>query len=253
MEQAREMNTIDILDRLPFELAARLESDPFFFDIPVVVAEKGNLAREYQKRQAVVTDKTGKRGVCVVVLQIVADDNYPGIPGGPMMLKPAFQVVENPELNNDESGTKKSVRKVSRQIVKNMKLAGFRGIVQNLKCGKPAIEPVDIKELGESCVAEQVNFEAEEFSDEPVLFCLPPVCTQVPGQPQIILTTATPGAAIWFTTDDSYPYPGDANQFPQSRSTLYAGPIAIDPNNFIIRAGTSLAGYIDSSIERFHN
>src|SRR5579859_5977585 len=122
------MNVTDILDRLPFELAARLESDPFFVDIPVVVAVKGNVAQEFQRKQAVIEEKSGKRGVCVVVLQIVADDIYEGLAAGPMKLKPAFQVIENVEMNNDDSGTGKSARKVARHIIKNIKLAGFRGI-----------------------------------------------------------------------------------------------------------------------------
>lgn len=247
------MKVTDIIDKLPGELGARLESDPFFCDIPVVLAVKGNIAQEFQRKQAVITEKSDKRGVAVIVLQIVAEDIFEGLPAGPMKLKPAFQVVENVELNNDDAGTGKSARKVARHIIKNMKLAGFRGIIQGLKCARPAIEPVDLKDLGESIVGEQVNFECQEFSDEQFLYCQPPVISQVDGQPQVILATATAGAAIWFTTDDSFPYPGDAGKFPGSTSQLYIGPITIDPGNFVIRACASQAGYIDSSIERFHN
>ena len=56
------MKLDDILDCLPFELAARLVSDPFFVDIPIIVAVKGNVAREYQRAQAVITEKSGRRG-----------------------------------------------------------------------------------------------------------------------------------------------------------------------------------------------
>jgi Chitobiase/beta-hexosaminidase C-terminal domain len=254
------MKLTDILDRLPFELAARLVSDPFFVDIPVVVAVKGNVAQEYQKQQAVITEKSGKRGVCVVVLQIVADDIYAGLPGGPMKLKPAFQVVENVELNSDANGTGKSARKIARHIVKNVKIAGLRGLVQGMKCATPAIEPVDIKALGDGVVAEQVNFECQEFSDEQILYCAPPVATPVAGQNQITLATGTAGAAIWFTTDDTFPYPGTADQFPGSTSQLYVGPLNVDPENFIIRAcayldsnNGSAVNYVASSVERFHN
>ena len=56
------------------------------------------------------------------------------------------------------------------------------------------------------------------------------------------------------TTDDSFPYPGTAaDGFEGSTSQLYTGPITVDPNNFTLRACASQAGYIDSSIERFHN
>ena len=246
------MKVTDILDRLPFELAARLESDPFFADIPVVVAVKGNLSQEYLQQQSVITEKSGKRGACVIVLQIAADDIYEGLPGGPMKLKPAFQVVENVELNNDDDGTKKSARKIARHIIKNVKLAGFRGLVQALKCAKPAIEPVDLKDMGEQFVAEQVNFECQEFSDEPFNYCLPPVLTAGPAGNQVSLASNTPGADLWYTTDDSFPYPGDKTRFPGSTSQLYAAPLTVVPGQpVVIRACAFLTGYIASSVERF--
>lgn len=246
------MNVIDILDRLPFELAARLESDPFFVDIPVVVAVKGNVAQEYQRKQAVIAGKGNKTGVAVIVLQIVANDMYPGLPGGPMKLKPAFQVIENVELNVGEGGTGKSARKVARQIIKNMKIAGFRGIIQALTCDTPAIEPVDVKELGDGTVSEQVNFVCQEFSDEQFLYCLPPRFVEVSAN-QVALTSSTPGAQIWYTTDDSFPYPGDGTKFAESKSQLYAvGQLfTIQPDTkLVVRAVAHLPGYIDSSIER---
>ncbi len=247
------MNTEDILDRLPYELAARLVSDPFFDDIPVVVAVKGNVAQEYSRLRAVIEETSGHRGVAVIVQQIVADDIYEGLPGGPMKLFPAFQILENVELNNDDAGTKKSCRKVARHIIKNMKLAGFRGLVQGMKCAQPAIHPADIKDLADEVVAEQVNFECQEFSDEQILYCLPPVITVI-SDTQVTLATATPSAAIWFTTDDSFPFPGKAaDGYEGSTSQLYTGPITVDPASFVIRACASQAGYIDSSIERFHN
>jgi hypothetical protein len=246
------MNVTDILDRLPFELAARLESDPFFCDIPIVVTVKGNVASEYERLQAVIAEKSGKHGVAVFVLQIIADDIYQGIPNGPMKLSPALQVIEHVEANVSENGTKKSCRKVARHIIKNMKLAGFRGIVQGFKCAQPAIVPADIKELNDACVAEQVNFECQEFSDEQFQYCQPPLCSQVPGQLQVALATGTAGASIWFTTDDSFPYPGDASLFPGSTSQLYSAPInGVLNTPQTIRACAYLPPYIASSIERF--
>jgi hypothetical protein len=251
------MNTEDILDRLPFELAARLQSDPFFDDIPVVVAVKGNVAQEYARVKSVITEQSNHRGVAVIVQQIVAEDIYEGLPGGPMKLFPAFQIYENVELNSDDNGTKKSARKVARHIIKNMKLAGFRGLVQGMKCAKPCIHPVDIKELADEVVAEQVNFECQEFSDENFLYCQPPVVAVVPGSnpPQLTLATNTLGAAIWFTTDDSFPFPGTADDgYEGSTSQLYSAPINTLLNTpVVIRAAAynNAAGFIASSIERF--
>lgn len=246
------MNVTQILDQLPFRLQARLQSDPFFANIPIVVAEKGNVAAEFQRQQAVITEACGKRGIAVIVLQIIADDIYDGLPAGPMKLKPAFQIVENVELNNDASGTGLSVRMVARQIVLNLKLAAFGGMVQNLKCAKPCIEPVDIKELGERCVSEQVNFECQEASPQQINYCQAPACAQVPSTLTVAITTGTAGAAIWYTTDDSYPYPGGNQQFPGSTAQLYSAPIALQLNvPQIINACVYLPGYIASSVLRW--
>jgi hypothetical protein len=93
--------TYNVIDKLPYELRDRLAADDFFAAIPVVVADKGNVKAQIAAKQAVVTSRVGKRGVAVVVLQIVADDPTNELATGPLLLRAAFQVVENVELNND--------------------------------------------------------------------------------------------------------------------------------------------------------
>ena len=242
-----------ILDRLPYELAARLASDPFFCDIPIVVADKGNVAREYEQKQAVIQEKSGKRGAAVFVLQLLGDDIYKGLPGGPLKLKPSIQVIENRELNEDESGTHKSVRKICRHIIKNLKVLNIEGVVQGLTCDDPAFEPVPLgEEFGDETLSYRVNFTCQEFSGEQISYCAVPTCSQVPSTLTVALATATPGAQIWYTTDDTFPYPGDDQAFPGSTAQQYTAPIAAQLNTpIIIRACTYLAGSVASSIVRW--
>jgi len=243
----------EILDKLPYELAARLESDPFFTCIPIVVADKGNVAREYQQKQAVITEKSGKRGAAVFVLQLLGDDIYPGLPGAPLKLRPSIQVIENRELNEDESGTQKSVRKICRHIIKCLKVLNIEGLVQGLTCDNPAFEPVPLgEEFGEGTLSYRVNFVCQEASGEQISYCQVPTCTQVANTLAVALATGTGGAAIWYTTDDSYPYPGDQNSFPDSTSQQYGAPIAVQADTpLIIRACSYLDGYVASSIARW--
>ncbi len=248
------MKAEDIIDRLPNELAARIESHSFFDDIPVVVAEAGNIALELERKQAVITEKSGHRGVAVIVLQLVADDPIKNVQFGPMSLFPAIQVVENVELNNDDNGTKKSHRKVARKIRDVIKYCVFKGLVQDMKPGKPCIEPVDVSDLGKTIKASQVNFECLEVSGETQQLVQIPVFTAqtIDGVPQIVITSATPGAEIWFTTDDSYPYPGDKETFPGSSAQPYSDPIPVPTDGFILRACAYLDtdSSIASGIER---
>lgn len=244
------MKAIDIIEQLPGELAARLQCDPFFANIAVVVAEKGNVAAEFARQQAVITETQGKRGVAVIVLQIVANDYSANLQFGPMILKPAFQVVENVELNNDEKGTKKSARKVARKIRDVIKNCNLMGLVQDMKAGTPCIEPVDLG--NESYVAHQVNFECLEVSTETQLQVQMPVIAAVgtPSAPTFSLSCATPGAAIWFTIDDSFPYCGDKDTYPNSTAQLYSGPVNLAAGATVVRAAAYLDGSIASGVNR---
>jgi hypothetical protein len=239
------MNAYDIIDRLPYEMAARLQSDPFFADIPVVVMEAGNVNLEMKRRAALTEEKSGKRGAAVVVLQLVADDMNPHLQLGPMKYYPAFQVLENVELNNDDAGTKKSHRKIARRIRDLFKTTGFVGLVEDLRPAKPCIEPVDMSEIGELIRASQVNFECLEIPLQSITVVQPPVCTVV-NNTQIELTCPTAGAEIWFTLDESFPYPGDKTVYDGSTSQRYAAPINITPPGITLRACGYLPGSEDS-------
>jgi len=242
------MNAYDIIDRLPLELAARLACDPFFVDIPVVVAEKGNIKLEMERKQAVITEKAGKRGVAVIVLQTLADDLSRNLQFGPMILKPSFQVIENVELNNDDAGTGKSARKIARRLRDIIKNFNVKGLVADMKAGQPCIEPADLSEISPALVGCQVNFECLEVSNEDQRQVQDVVFTASPPS-SIVMSCPTPGAAIWFTTDDSFPYPGTTDDFPGSTSQLYSSAVAVETGQ-VIRAGAFVENQIPSGINR---
>jgi hypothetical protein len=65
----------------------------------------------------------------------------------------------------------------------------------------------------------------------------------------ITLTSATAGAAIWFTVDDSPPV--DPARLAGSTATLYGGPIPItQAGNFYLRAMAVLDGLLPSQVNR---
>ena len=248
------MNADEIIDRLPRELAARLESDPFFNDIPVVVADAGNVKVEMERKQAVAMEKSGKRGAAVIVLQLSANDANPSLAFGPMKLFPGFQVIEDVEMNNDEDGTKKSHRRIARKIRDIIKPAQFIGFIQDMRAGTPCIAPVDLSEIASALKGSQVNFECLEVSTQQQTLVELPAIGQVPGNPpQFTLTCATPGADIWYTLDDSYPWPGTKDDgFAASKSVKYCGPVALPAAASILRACAYVfaEGYVASGVIR---
>jgi hypothetical protein len=242
------MNASDVIDVLPAELGALLEADPFFVDIPIVVADKGNIRVEMERKQAVITKKNGHRGVAVIVLQLVGDDTSQSDPSVRMKFKPAFQIVENVELNNDPNGTAKSHRKVALKICLALKLVSLGGIVSNITMGSPAIEPVQMeKEIADFVVASQVNCECYAADNENVSRVNVPTFTVLAGPPRVQIDCSTAGADIYFTTDETQPNGTPAD----TTAILYAAPIAVpDDGNLIVRARAFLNGQQPSSIPR---
>lgn len=240
------MTSLEIIDRIPYELAARLEADPYFVDIPVVVAEEGNVFEEIKRRQAVMTEKCGKRGVAVVIPQVIGDDEYPEVALGPLLLRPAFEVVELVTLNRDPNGTGKSARQVARRIRDVIKPLALPGLLTDMVPEKPCIEPVAaVPEMGTNVVAYRVNFRAFEAEATTPSVAAMPLLSEAAGQ--LVLATATADAAIWYTLDDSYPAPN------YGESQLYSGPLTLAAGTWILRCGAYLAGATDiaSAIGRY--
>lgn len=244
------IKAIDTIDALPNEMAAAIACDPWFADIPIVVAEKGNVTRTIAERQSAITEKGGKRGVAVIILQIIGEDEYPNVNFGPMALRVAFQIVENVELNNDPAGTGKSARKVARKLRDVIKPLRLMGLTTDFIPDKPNIEPVTLaEELGKNIVAYQVNFVTYENDDEEISQCATPLFADAgTGTPQIAITSETEGAQVWFTTDDSFPTPTSAN--PNSTAQLYGVPVDIPETGAYFRAIAIKDGMVASQVNR---
>jgi hypothetical protein len=249
------MNAEDIIDLLPGEFQARLQCDPFFTNLPVVVFEKGSLATELARARAVITEANGKHGVAVIIPQLVANDLSNNLQFGPMTLFLTFQVIENVEQNNKaETGTGLSARKVARKIRDVIKGCNLIGLVQNMETDNPCIEPITIKDQSENIVIYQVNFKCLEVSQEVITQVQLPAITAsgTPTAPTFTLACATPGAAIWYTVDDSPVYNGDNTVYPGSTAVLYTAPVPVIPGTPVtVRFAAFLDGAIASSVNRF--
>lgn len=233
----------DIIELVPYECAARLNADDYFCDITVVVADEGNVEATIKKMQALQSEKGGKVGLAVVVLQIVADDEYPEQAFGPLTLFPAFQIVEVRELNIGPNGTNKSSRKVARKIVTVIKSFAIAGVCTDFIPVSPVLVPIPASQhkYGDGVILNQVNFKTYECeADEPDTQVASPIATQVNAT--VVLTSVTAGAAIYYTTDGSYPSK-------QNKSLLYGNPIPIPAGGFKLRSCAYLSPMVASYVQ----
>lgn len=241
------MTQIDAIDRIPLELQKRLELDAYFADIPVIVAEEGNVALEMERKQAVITEKLGKIGAAVIVLQFVADDTYPNVAAGPMLLKPAFQVLENIELNRGPNGTGKTARQIARKVRNVIKPLALGGLTTEFVPDRPCIEPINVEELGSLVKAYQVSFSCYEAGDCDEIAGTPEAVSVAGETPKFTLQCATDGAEIWYCTTDDYPGPG------LTGATLFDGnAMDIPVGGITVRVAAYKDGMIASIVARYH-
>lgn len=239
---------LDIIDQLPWELAAALEGDDYFDDIPVIVAEEGSVAQQLARKQAVINSKGGHRGAGVIVLPTLADDLKPNVRFGPMTLYPTFQCIENLELNRDSNGTGKPVRKIGRRIRDVIKQYQIQGLIANLAPETPCITPIDLtRELGDLVKSCLVRFTCLECPSDSMAFVAMPSGAVAAGQ--VTLSCPTAGAAIWFTTDGKAPLPPAKRA--DSTAQLYAGAFASAGE--IVRARAFIAGAMPSGVIRIQS
>ena len=236
------INAIDVIDLLPDEIKALLDSDSYFTDITVVVAERGNIAAEIDRRQAVITAKTGKRGVAVIVLQLEASDPANGHSYGPLELAPSLQIIENVPLNLGAGGTGKSARTIARRIRDILKLHWPRGLVKNFRCADRFLEPVDVGD--KNLVGYQVNFLCLEDDNESITkLALPQFSPASGATPQTVTITGPVGASIYYTLDGTHPWSGNA------AAVLFSVPVAVTSGPKILRARAFQTGKFPSDTQ----
>jgi hypothetical protein len=243
------MTSNDIIDKLPGELKAILESDAYFIDIPVIVYEDQNLGSAVERLDAVMTTKNGKRGIAVLVLQMEADDDYPEVVFGPMTMRPAIQVLENLQLNRGAGGTMKTARSVARRIRDLVKSCSLVGLASDFSPDTPCIQPVALDKSLAYVRALQVGFVCEEADFAgPNQVDTPEFADAGEVTPKIAITCGTAGATIYYTTDDSFPEPPAVN--PKTTSRIFTGSIVIPQAGMTLRARAYAPGQIASRVNR---
>lgn len=225
----------EILERLKDDVFNRLDADPFFADVPVVVEGPGELAAEVAVALRGLTSKGGKKGamVCVHRLEILDVEGEGATPE--MKCSVMIECGEEPLRNRAPGGTEKKASALVARVVQiiNRWSPGWNG-----NCF--FIDKNPVVEL--SLLKGQVGYMAEFFFwvSFSQVSQVADIEATVDGS-EITLTTATASANIYYTTGGSYPRAENA------AAELYTGPIT-GTSGDLLRACAYLANTSASNL-----
>lgn len=246
---------MDFLQRSQLDLSAILKSEADFQFVPVLVSrprdegdalmiqDKLNKAlmglEKYIVRAPGLTDEEyaaaceadGKSGLAVLVL--MPDVEMPNANSLTMRFEPVFtiRVRELPMINEGADGTGISAEQCALNIIKALHQRSAGG--NPFYADKKVIREVSGDTAG---ITYDVVFRSDA-SEAKRRFVAVPALSH--AAPLVTMTCATSGAAIYYTTDGS---------FPDKAGTLYAAPVGSLPTGTVIRAAAYKDGLSGSDV-----
>jgi hypothetical protein len=206
------------------EMAQRLEAIPFFAPFTILVDPRKNIVAEIQS-------KIGKLKTLIAPKIVGADDNHPNVHGTYFdEIRAVVGVFQNPLLRADHA----EPLEICEEIHKAFKNWSPDSLTNPLNPRKPGIEQIADAQLN----IFNCNFETRGGFVGALPVAAPPVATYSEPDLGYIFTSATEGAAIFYTTNGSNPSPRNG--------TLAYGPRALAPGT--IKARAFLAGYLRSEL-----
>ena len=224
------MTSAEVLEQLQEDIAAVLAATPALADAKILVDNQGDIeARVESALGSLEPGPTGLSGLILIVLLPEVEDAETNLPGPPLSAICEIQVIEDPLVNRMDGGT--SIRSSSAAVLALNALHHYVSGGRLLVAGKPPIKPFRTRPGTVShVVTMNCRLAGLNGSDRPG------ACDAAWMEDDTLrIRCATVSAAIWYTTDFSYPSPVNPE------AILYAGPISGLADGTIIRA----AGWVD--------
>jgi hypothetical protein len=228
----------DLWPLLQADILGVLQADAFLGTRAGVLVEPGDIDSVIHQKLAKIVGPglDGKNGVGFLVLPIEkAVDENPSLPGGPLTLTISIQWVENVLLNQSNSGTHTPIRVYAAETGRILKLYTPVGLTQNLVPSRPVISEFT-DDTQKNLRVGLVEFTAVEADFKPFIRLqrpqisvsggagpagpASPLSYQLTGTASVSVT-ALAGATIYYTTDGSHPYQGNA------AAQIYSAPVVI--------------------------
>ena len=227
---------------LQLDLAERLRGDAMLSVVPVLFDQppQGDIEDMsdemiYRQIGPLRENAAGKCGICIVIQNIIAFDDYPNTQGGPLTLQLSFLVIEHLAANRGVNCIGLQASAVARRIHRIIKPYTPTGLGTCMVADQPCIKPVP---LDPGLLAFEVGFKCGEAADDGGDNILQrPVLTYNGGTNRVTITSPD-GKPIYYTLDNSYPNPLTASSY----------SVPFNPGSALyVRAICNYAGYIASS------
>lgn len=221
MSETISFDREDSLTAAQREIAEVLRADTGLADVAIIDSAAGAVTTDVQEALAVFAGRNSKVGACVIVKPLEATANYREIGDGPLQLTVPIHVLESVKANMATGGTGKSALWIATRIYRVLHLYQPYGLVSAIVAATPVIKALQ-QPPGGADIGYEVAFEFQEAgADNDQRVALPAVSV-VDGEPDTyVLTCATNGAAIYYTTDGSHPWSGN------EEATLYTEPVPV--------------------------
>lgn len=239
--------SLDPLAQLQADFTARLNSLAYFADIEVVslsAFRDGNrinpesiedIEVRCQNALAGLNPKNGKAGAIVRVPLPALVGRNPDVPGPRCDLRLGVEIAVNPLVNFAANGTGKHLSAIALEVLQAGHQYQLPGVA-SLTADSNAFESGVDAENG--LLIAVVTFKSQLNLDPPASV-LQPTCTV---GATVALACATAGATIYYTTDGSLPWSGNAT------ATQYTAPFAVPSAGTDLRAAAYKSGLSGSNV-----
>lgn len=228
--------------RLQLDLFGRLSADAYFSDLEVSLVrprDKLGFTQIYELIDQIlggIRKKAGKAGASVQVLMPASDQLDPNVGGPRLDTLIIVRIQEMVVINMGPVGTLKTAEDIAERVIQlghHFIPAGGNVLVFSDMMPTDAFDPK---------VTIDVSFAVKTGLVSLAKVARPVIAPASGAAPQeITITCATVGAAIYYTTDGSYPSSANAT------ATLYAAPFT-QATAATIRAAAQLTNFQQSDI-----
>jgi hypothetical protein len=230
------------IEQIQPDIFAKLASEPYFAAISLFQIRKERYQSEIEEALSSATFDPGQSGklpgATIEVLMPLIKTNLANAPGPVVTLEQRLMVKENPQINLAAGGVNLTAEEIAVEILQTLHQFYLGGICQALY---PAPEAIVPNGRFPGLVAYDVILQATFNLTPPGRAgCPPPPAEGPPLTLTFSAPAGDPAAAVYYTTDGSFPGPGNA------AAVSYAVPFAVSSGT-VVRWAAYAANKLGSS------